>query len=88
MAKHRWALSSIGVTTIMAILTLAIIQYNYRLGQWQPNSPLGEVVEGLGAAAVMVSFVLSVIALFKKEPPTLAIVAMLLSVLSVACYSR
>ena len=86
--KYRWSLASLVVTLGTAVATLVTIQYLYRNGLWQSHSQLGMAIAGVGGVAVLVSFVLAVVALFKNEPPQAGLLALLLSLASVALYTR
>ena len=88
IAKYRWSLSSIAVTAGTALVTLAAIQYLYRHDMWRPQSRLGGEIDGTGGLAVLVSFVLAVVAFLRKEPPFAALLALLLSLLSFLLYVR
>jgi hypothetical protein len=88
IAKYRWSLSSIAVTVGTALVTLAAIQYLYRHDLWRPQSRLGGEIDGTGGLAVLISFVLAVVALFKKEPPFAALLALFLSMFSFLLYVR
>jgi len=69
-----------------AILTLVLIQYLYRHGGWRPQSPLGSGILGFGGLALVVSLILSLIAIAKERPPSYAFLAMFLSLLSFFLY--
>jgi hypothetical protein len=88
ITRYRWSLSSIGVTLGSAVVTLAAIQYLNRGGTFQLHSRLGGEIDGAGGLAVLISFVLSVVALFKNEPPAAALFALLLSMASFLLYVR
>ena len=88
ISKYRWSLASLVVTLGTAVATLVTIQYLYRNGLWQSQSPLGMAIAGVGGVAGLVSFVLAVVALFKNEPPEAGLLALLLSLFSVALYAR
>jgi uncharacterized membrane protein (DUF441 family) len=88
VSRYRWALSSIGISVGIALITLAIIQHSFHSGEWKTNSPLGMRVAAVGGVAVVVSFILAVVALFKDESRLVASLALLLSILSVAFYAR
>jgi hypothetical protein len=88
IAKYRWSLVSIAVTFGTAVGTLVTIQYLYRNGLWRSHSPLGMTIAGIGGVAVLVSFALALVALFKNEPPEAGLLALLLSLASIALYTR
>jgi len=87
-AKYRWSHSSIAVTVGTAFVILAAIQYLYRHDMWRPQSRLGGEIDGTGGLAVLISFVLAVVAFLKKEPPFAALLALFLSMLSFLLYAR
>jgi hypothetical protein len=86
--KYRWSLSSIGVTFGTALVTLAAIQYLYRRGMWRQQSSLGSEIDGLDGLALLVSFVLAVVAIAKEKPSSVGILALCLSLLSFLLYVR
>jgi hypothetical protein len=88
ITRYRWSLSSIGVTLGTAAVTLAAIQYLARSGTFRLQSQLGARIDGVGGLAVLISFVLAVVALFKNEPPAAALFALLLSMASFLLYVR
>jgi hypothetical protein len=88
LSKYRWSLWSVAVNVGTAVATLTAIQYLYHHGGFRLRSQLGSEIDGLGGIGVLISFVLTVVGLAKEESPFMGIVALGLSVFSVACYSR
>ncbi|HEY0703655.1 MAG TPA: hypothetical protein VGD60_12890 [Candidatus Acidoferrales bacterium] len=88
LSKYRWSLASLVVTVVTALATLAVIQTLYHRGVWDSRSLVSEHISQVGGSAVLVSFVLGVVSLWKKEPLAAGTIALILSVLSVACYAR
>ena len=86
--RFRWSILSLVVTVGTALGTLAVIQSLYRRGAWQPQSPIGIKVGMVGAAALIISFVLAVVAIAKEKPQAAGIVALCLSILSFLPYVR
>jgi hypothetical protein len=86
-SRYRWSLSSIAITIVTALTTLAVIQHSYYLGEWRERSPLGMTIATIGGISVLVSFILGIIALVRDEPPLLAIFALLLSMYSLTFYT-
>jgi hypothetical protein len=86
--KFRWSILSLVVTEGTALGTLTVVQHLYRRGLWQPEPPIGIEVGIAGAMAVIVSFVLAIVAIATEKPQAAGIVALCLSVLSFLLYVR
>ena len=84
--KFRWSILSLVVTEGTALGTLTVVQHLYRRGLWQP--PIGIEVGIAGAMAIIVSFVLAIVAIATEKPQAAGIVALCLSVLSFLLYVR
>jgi hypothetical protein len=69
---------------VIAIINIAAKLYD---PMWQPQSLVGRI-NGLGGTAVVVSFVLAIMSLFKDEPPLAGLAALLLSMSSFLLYLR
>ena len=88
MRKNRWSLLSIGITVGGAILIRATVFYLYSRGLWEANPRLQNALRSCGDVVLVLSVVTALIGLVKDESRTYRIVAVLLSVLSVAFYVR
>jgi hypothetical protein len=88
LRKDRWSLLSIGITVGGAIFIKATVSYLYSRGLWEANPRLQNVVKSSGDVVFILSVVTALIGLIKDKSLTYRIVAVLLSLLSVAFYVR
>ena len=84
LSRYRWSSWSIGITVVIAVINIAAKLYD---PGWQPQSLVGQI-NGLGGIAIIISFVLAIMSLFRNEPPLAGLLALFLSMASVLLYLR
>jgi hypothetical protein len=83
MRTCRWSIASIALSVGSIAASYAIVQYLYRSGSWNPDAVFSHNLQAYSAYAILASFALAIIGMFRDRPFWVGIVAFVLSCLGV-----
>jgi len=86
--RNRWSLLSILITVVDSVLIFVLVRYLYGRGLWTANTGFRNLLSMWGGLSVMVSLAAAIGGLAKDDSKTLAVVACVLSLFSVAFYAQ